>query len=201
MNKYTVVFVTETFLMQIKCIQLYIRELDRDSQCSGGTSLQYILKGKRESLMAEWFVCLILSPELVNCCQWTFLYSNNRGLDTGNIGVVGHVESYGMVVIKFLYVESVQVVLVLLKWLTSIQVALYYVSPFCGGFLGQVRLCPQMFSQHCMQTIYGCYTQFGSIQSMQIVRITRTCELPMILRNNFAFIVWNSRQLIHFDHS
>lgn len=187
--------------MQIKCIQLYIRGLDRDSQCSGGTSLQYVLKGKRESLMAECFVCLILSPELVNCYQWTFLYSNNRGLDTGNIGVVGHVESYGMVVIKFLYVESAQVVLVLLKWLTSIQVALYYVSPFCGGFLGQVRLCPQMFSQHCMQTIYGCYTQFGSIQSMQIVRITRTCELPMILRNNFAFIVWNSRQLIHFDHS
>lgn len=27
------------------------------------------------------------------------------------------------------------------------------------------------------------------------------CELTVVLRKNFAFIVWNSRHLIHFDHS
>lgn len=27
------------------------------------------------------------------------------------------------------------------------------------------------------------------------------CELTVVLRKNFAFIVWNSRHLIHFDYS
>lgn len=96
------------FPVQIKSIQLHIRELDEDSQCSDEVRTEsrtystcgfpirrngiigHKEAGKGKIIITEWFIYLILSPVQY---QGTFLYCNNGVLDTGNSGVVGHVKS------------------------------------------------------------------------------------------------------------